>query len=59
MLITETQIEIYALSKQLMELSEKYILTISQSEKSIILEEINNLYKKIEILKLQFKDETR
>jgi hypothetical protein len=57
--ISDTQIQIYALTKQLMDLSEKYILTILQSEKTIISVEINQLYKKMNDLELQLKDETK
>lgn len=59
MVITSTQVEIYATTKQLMDLCQKYLSLTLQYEKIIILDEINTLYKKIENLGLQLKDETK
>lgn len=59
MTVSETQIQVYALTKQLMELSEKYILTTLPSDKAIILIEINILYEKMYQLELQLKNETK
>lgn len=56
---TETQIKIYALTKQIMDLSEKYVLTISPSDKAVIFTEINQLYEIISEYNLKFKDETK
>lgn len=57
--VSETQIQLYALTKQLMDLSEKYILTISSYEKAVILEKINILYEELDNLGLQYKDENK
>jgi hypothetical protein len=46
--VTELQIEIYALTKQIMELSEQYILETKPYEKVFLLERINSLYSEIE-----------
>lgn len=59
MSVTESQIELYALTKQLMELSEKYILTTLSSEKIILLEGINILYEKLDKLNIIYKQETK
>lgn len=59
MTVTETQIQLYALTKQLMELSEKYIIATLPSDKAIILIEINILYEKMYQLELQLKNETK
>lgn len=54
MLPTETQIEIYALTKQLMDLSDKYIIETGQNEKVFILERINSIYTRLKILEIEY-----
>lgn len=50
----EIQIEIYALTKQLMDLSDKYLLETGQYEKIFLLERINTIYAKLNILEIQY-----
>jgi hypothetical protein len=57
--VTVSQIELYALTKQLMEVSEKYTLTTLSSEKITLLEDINVLYDKLDKLKVIYKEETK
>jgi hypothetical protein len=57
--LTETQIEIYALTKKLLELSEKYLLAILPHEKILLLEQINITYDKLDKLKIIYKEETK
>jgi hypothetical protein len=57
--VTVSQIELYALTKQLMEVSEKYTLTTLSSEKITLLEDINILYDKLDKLKVIYKEETK
>jgi hypothetical protein len=51
----EIQIEIYALTKQLMDLSDKYILETGKYEKIFLLERINTIYAKLNILEIEYR----
>jgi len=59
MTVTETQIKLYALTKEIMDLSQKYILTISPYEKEVLLEKINETNAKLEDLAIQYKEEEK
>lgn len=59
MTVSEIQIQLYALTKQLMELSEKYTLTTLPIDKKVLSAEINLLYEKLNDLGLQLKNETK
>lgn len=57
--VSESQIELFALTKKLMELAEKYISSILPYEKILLLEQINDIYNKLEKIKIIYKEETK
>ena len=56
--VLETQIKMYALTKEIMDLSQKYVSSILPSEKTVLFAEINQLYERLNDLQSELKIET-
>ena len=55
--VLETQIKMYALTKEIMDLSQKYVSSILLSEKTVLFAEINQLYERLNDLQSELKNE--